>query len=402
MKTQIITEDIEQAAAVIRSGGLVAVPTETVYGLAGNGLNADAVAQIYNVKGRPAIKPLSLMVPDETAMDRYCLQVPAQARKLAEKFWPGPLTIILEAKDFIPEIVLAGGTTVGLRCPDHPLTLALLRACDVPLAAPSANPSGEASPKDAETVQAYFDGRIEAIIDGGPCGIGKESTILDMTAAPYKVLRQGALPANEIADCLADDLILVGVTGGSGAGKTTALKTWEALGALVIDCDAVYHALIAENADMLGEIEEAFPGVSVDGRLDRKRLGSRVFSDSAALQKLNRITHKFVLARVQELLRDYAMQGGRCAVLDAIELFSSGMASRCNTTIAVVAEREKRIERIMARDKISRAYAEARIDAQYSDAYFRDHCTYVLQNNADPDQFQSNCRQLFKEIIKNG
>ena len=126
MKTEIITNDIKRAAEIIAQGGLVAVPTETVYGLAGNGLNEAAVNNIYEVKGRPTVKPLSLMVPDASAMELYCVDVPEQARLLAKKYWPGPLTIVLNAKDNIPSIVLAGGTTVGLRCPDHPFTLKLL------------------------------------------------------------------------------------------------------------------------------------------------------------------------------------------------------------------------------------------------------------------------------------
>ena len=125
MKTEIITNEIERAAEIIRQGGLVAVPTETVYGLAGNGLDEQAVSEIYRVKGRPEVKPLSLMVHDSSALDAYCQDVPAGAYALAKRFWPGPLTIVLKAKDIVPEIVRAGGDTVGLRCPDHPATLAL-------------------------------------------------------------------------------------------------------------------------------------------------------------------------------------------------------------------------------------------------------------------------------------
>ena len=204
MKTEIITNEIAKAAEIIKNGGLVAVPTETVYGLACNGLDEKAVGEIYRVKGRPDIKPLSLMVHDSGALDAYCEDVPAGAYALAKRFWPGPLTIVLKAKNHIPSIVLAGGDTVGLRCPDHPLTLALLKECGLPLAAPSANPSGAESPKTAETVLEYFSSKIDAVIDGGPCGIGLESTIIDMTSAPYKILRQGALPAEEIAETLAE------------------------------------------------------------------------------------------------------------------------------------------------------------------------------------------------------
>ena len=135
MKTQVFSGTAKGAAEIIKDGGLVAVPTETVYGLAGSGLNEQAVGMIYEVKGRPAIKPLSLMVHGSEAMDALCLDVPEQARTLAACFWPGPLTIVLKAKPEIPSIVLAGGSTVGLRCPDHPLTLELLRDCGLPLAA---------------------------------------------------------------------------------------------------------------------------------------------------------------------------------------------------------------------------------------------------------------------------
>ena len=189
MKTQRITTEIAQAADAIRAGQLVAGPTETVYGLAGNGLDPKAVVQIYEVKGRPSVKPLSLMVHDASAMAHYCAPVPQAAYMLAEAFWPGPLTIVLRAKACVPEIVRAGGQTVGLRCPDHPATLALIEAAQLPLAAPSANPSGAPSPKTADDVLAYFDGQIAAVIDGGPCGIGRESTLVDLSCTPYRILR---------------------------------------------------------------------------------------------------------------------------------------------------------------------------------------------------------------------
>ena len=138
--TKLITENISAAADIIKSGGLVAVPTETVYGLAGNGLDVAAVERIYEVKGRPAVKPLALMVPGKGAMELYCENIPEAAFALADRFWPGPLTIVLKAKDIVPDIVRAGGETVGLRCPDHPMTLELLEKSGLPFAAPSANP----------------------------------------------------------------------------------------------------------------------------------------------------------------------------------------------------------------------------------------------------------------------
>ena len=304
MDTRLITTDISAAAEIIRGGGLVAVPTETVYGLAGNGLDERAVREIYEVKGRPAVKPLSLMVPDESAMEKYCDDVPPQAHRLADKFWPGPLTIVLKAKDAVPRLVRAGGATVGLRCPDHPLTLEVLRLAGVPFAAPSANPSGAESPKTAAKVMEYFEGKIPAVIDGGECGIGRESTLIDMSAAPYRILRAGALDADTIADALAEGIRVVGITGGTGSGKTTALDVLRGFGALVIDCDALYHELLRGSADMIAEIDKYFPGAVVDGAVDTKSLGAVVFTDEEALRDLNLITHKYINLEISRRLRE--------------------------------------------------------------------------------------------------
>ena len=398
METRRIIENIENAAQMIRAGGLVAVPTETVYGLAGNGLNETAVREIYEVKGRPAVKPLSLMVPDESAMERYCENVPPQAHALAKRFWPGPLTIVLKAKAEIPSIVLAGGKTVGLRCPDHPLTLKLLKSCGLPLAAPSANPSGEPSPKTAQQVLEYFDGKIDAVIDGGPCGIGRESTLIDMSSTPYQILREAALSEESIAQALAEDLTLIGITGGSGCGKTTALRELEAFGALVLDCDAIYHELLESDDALLAELESAFPGTVRDGVLDRRALGRIVFADPEKLALLNRISHRYVKDEVDRRLRTFAMQGGSVAAVDAVELISAGLGERCAALVGILSDAEKRAARIMARDGIGREAALSRIKAQKPDSYYQTRCTHILFNNADREQFASDCRQLFKEI----
>ncbi len=402
MRTLRITDNMEQAAALIRAGGLVAVPTETVYGLAGNGLDPGAVEKIYEVKGRPARKPLSLMVPDESAMERYCDEVPRQAHILARRFWPGPLTVILKAKESIPPVVTAGGCTLGLRCPDHPLTHSLLEACALPLAAPSANPSGAPSPKNADAVLEYFDGKIDAVIDGGPCGIGIESTIVDMSAVPYRILRRGALGEKEIADALADGLCLIGITGGSGCGKTTALEALREMGALFLDCDKIYHELLEHDQNMLSALREAFPDAFSDKGLDRKELGRIVFANGEKLRQLNAITHSCVIRAVEERLRLFAMEGGSVAAIDAVELHSAGLGEKCRATVAVLSDRESRIARIMARDRISRGEAEARLGAQKPDDYYLRSCSHVLFNNADRDSFLEKCRQLFKEIIQNG
>ena len=206
MKTIIISNnDLSYAVETLLSGGLVGVPTETVYGLAGNGLDASAVSRIYEVKGRPDVKPLSLLVPNLEVAASVCAGITKSARLLAEAFWPGPLTIVLPKHDSVPYIVTAGGNTVGVRCPDHPLTLELLRSAGIPAAAPSANISDMPSPKSVEDVLHYFDGKINCIIDGGICKLGVESTIVSLTTEPYKILRQGALPEEEIRSVLGLD-----------------------------------------------------------------------------------------------------------------------------------------------------------------------------------------------------
>lgn len=402
MKTKIFKNAAQEAADMIKNGALCAVPTETVYGLAGNGLDEQAVKKIYEVKGRPAIKPLSLMVHGADEMEKYCLDVPKAAKVLAEKFWPGPLTIVLKAKDFIPSIVLAGGTTVGLRCPQHPITLELLERAGCPFAAPSANPSGSESPKTAEKVLQYFDGKIEAVIDGGECGIGTESTIIDMTETPYRILRKGALSEEEIADALVADMKLIGITGGTGCGKSTALNVLGEMGALIIDGDRVYHELLKTSTEMLDEINDRFPGTVKDGVLDRRALGAIVFSDEDALLDLNRITHAYVDRESLRRMRQHAMNGGTAAALDAIELLTCETGKLCKIKLAVTAPVETRAKRIMARDGIDMERAMLRIKAQKPDSYFTDNCTYTLVNDAGQDDFRVKCEKFFKEILENG
>ncbi len=202
-----LTTCISSVAETLRRGGLAAVPTETVYGLAADGRNAAAVRKLYEVKGRPPRKPVSLLVPGLDACAELCEEMPAAAVKLAEAFWPGPLTIVVRKSAAVPGIVTAGGDTVGLRCPLHPLTLELLRAFGGPLAAPSANLSGEPSPKSAPEVLEALGGKIPFILDGGPCAVGIESTIVELTGPVPRILRRGGLEPEEIANVLGTEVI---------------------------------------------------------------------------------------------------------------------------------------------------------------------------------------------------
>lgn len=206
MHTEVVAIDpshpdpavVKRAAEILCAGGLVAFPTETVYGLGANALDPAAVRRIFAAKGRPATNPLIVHVWDEEAARTVVTSWPPYAHRLAASFWPGPLSLVLPKSDRIPPEVTAGGPTVALRVPAHPVALALLRACRLPLAAPSANRSTELSPSRAEHVLRGLQGRVEMILDAGPTSGGLESTVLDLTVAPPRLLRPGLVTPAEI------------------------------------------------------------------------------------------------------------------------------------------------------------------------------------------------------------
>ena len=186
--------------------------------------------------------------------------------------------------------------------------------------------------------------------------------------------------------------MIFGITGGTGCGKTTALKAIESLGGVVLDCDAIYHQLLKNDPSLLAAIEARFPGVVEKGQLQRKKLGAIVFADPQALLDLNAITHAAIKAEVERRLET----APALAAIDAIELFDSGLADLCHTTVAITAPLEDRVQRLMARDGISEEYARARISAQKSEGWFREHCDAVLENNGDKDAFATKCVDFFR------
>ena len=529
-----IEDKISAAAKILREGGLVGIPTETVYGLAANGLDETAVKRIFEAKGRPQDNPLILTIPGQQWLPRYCKDIPPLAYVLARKFWPGPLTMILKCRtDVVPSIITAGLDTVAMRCPNHPVTLAIIREAGIPVAAPSANTSGRPSCTTAQDVLEDMDGKIEGVVDGGPFTVGVESTILDLTCDPPRLLRPGGLPlealeqligpiavdkavvsplqegeqpkapgmkyrhyapkapvtvftgapeasAREIArrvgpttgvicfdefahlfpqqevhtlgpsnDKLAQaqrvfdalrtfdnsdvseilaqcpdsrglglavgnrlkkaagfhivesdsQRIVLGLTGGTGAGKTSALNAIRELGGEIIDCDAVYHEMLDHDQELRNTINATFPGVfGPDGKLNRQKLGQEVFAKKERLDKLNAIVFRFLIPELER--RMDSIPDGLYAI-DAINLIESGLDRLCDRTIAVTAPTELRVRRIMARDNITEQYARLRISAQKPDEFYRGKCDLELNNAADtPEKFQREAKKFFERLVE--
>jgi dephospho-CoA kinase len=187
--------------------------------------------------------------------------------------------------------------------------------------------------------------------------------------------------------------MIIGITGGTGCGKTTLLNLIRENGGLVLDCDAIYHQLLKTDTSLLNAIEGRFPGTVAHGELQRKNLGAIVFADPHALEDLNAITHSAIRQAVEDRLIP-----GKNAAIDAIALFESGMAELCDVTVAVTAPGEQRISRLMARDGITEAYAISRIQAQPTEEYFRNNCGYVLENDGDGAQFRHKCLAFFRQL----
>lgn len=217
MKTEILSAIDENAAKIaaeyIKQGELVAIPTETVYGLGANGLDENAVAKIFAAKGRPQDNPLILHVAETQDMEKFCHSIPQSAYALAEAFWPGPLTMVLPARPIVPRCTTAGLPTVAVRCPDCAVTRSIIRLAGVPIAAPSANLSGKPSTTTAQHVYDDHAGKLPLIVDGGSCRVGVESTIVDLTEDRPRLLRPGGITLEQLEAILGPVTVDKAVTG---------------------------------------------------------------------------------------------------------------------------------------------------------------------------------------------
>jgi len=387
-------ETIRAAAMVINSGGAVIIPTETVYGLAADAFNAHAVRRLYEIKNRPAEKRISLIVAEAAQFSGVARDVPDDAYRLAEAFMPGPLTLILNAK---ANADAGGSSTIGVRIPDHAAALELLKSIGRPLACTSANRSAQPSPVTFAEAVSNVGAECGAAIDGGDCKVKLDSTVRDMTREPYTILRSGSVTKRAIESLLGKPVLgrsIFGLTGVTGAGKSTALKALKSLGFDIIDCDAVYRELCVTSNEMLSELAERFPGTVTCGAINRKELSRIVFGDKNKLSALNHITHKYVR---REVLHRISSSSSNIAI-EAIGLPDGDLKLLCDYIFALSAPRELRIARISARDGLTRDQAAARVDAQRDDAYFASNADFVIEGDFEsPVDFEKYCMEIFRK-----
>ena len=531
MKTKILSpdsyEDMQIAGEMIRSGGLVAIPTETVYGLAANALDPEAVKNIYVVKGRPSDNPLIVHINRFEDMKPLVKEIPKAARKLAAAFWPGPLTIILPKTDIIPDATSGGLSTVAIRFPSHPVARAIIAAAKCPLAAPSANLSGKPSPTEFRYVFDDLYGKVEAIVDGGDCEVGVESTVITLATPIPKVLRPGGITVEQLREVLGevevDDAVInklkdnetaaspgmkykhyspsaditiadvsleeyvelvnsdpeasalyfegeegllqkewvtfgkeydgesqaqrlfaalneldekgmkkvyarcpkrrdvglavynrlirsagfnvirpevtvMGLTGPTGAGKSTVAQEFIRHGAAVVDCDQLSRSSKVYDEYCIAELQASFGGdIAPKGVLDRRELARRAFSSPEGKATLERIVFPYIMAAIRAEIAEYKAQGKKLILLDAPTLFEAKADVLCSKILVVSAPELIRLDRIVKRDGISTKDALLRIKAQMSGSEFRRRADFVIDNAGEKDI----ARQV-REILDSG
>lgn len=523
MNTKLLStsqQDIETAGTILKNGGLVAFPTETVYGLGADALNEQAVRSIYKAKGRPSDNPLIVHIAKKEDIVPLVETVTPQAQAVMDAFFPAPLTIILKKSSLIPDVTSGGLDTVAVRMPQNEVARAVIAAAGCPIAAPSANTSGLPSPTKAKYVIDDMMGKIDAIIDGGDCAYGLESTVITLATEVPTILRPGAVTkemleqvlgkvavadavlhemkqgetaaspgmkykhyapkarvmlvnadkaayerfvnrrpdafalcfdgdditvphvtygkenddlsqARELFDALRrlDEMgaakvyarmphtdgvgmavynrliraaaftvidlkkpFVLGVTGQTGAGKGYVCELLAQQGFQIIDADFYARQVTAPDSPLLPQLQQAFGEDIVQGGvLDRKKLASRAFVSREKTDALNALLHPAIMELCRKAANGYT-------VLDAPQLFEAGGEQDCYKVIAVTAPEDIRLERIIARDNLTKERALTRIHAQHGEKYYTDRCDYVIINDGQSNLINQ-VKNMMEEIL---
>ena len=527
--------DIKKAGEILKGGGLLAIPTETVYGLAADALNEEAVARIFLAKGRPSDNPLIVHIAELTDLAPLVREIPDEAIRLAQRFWPGPLTMVLPKSDLVSDTVSGGLPTVAVRLPANETARAVIRAAGRPLAAPSANSSGCPSPTKYTHVQEDLWGKIDAVVKGGECTVGVESTVVSLLPGDLpRLLRPGGITLAQLesaigkvavdpavlnqlpgggaaaspgmkykhyapkaqvwivdaspaeyekylnqeihgtagcfALCFDEDIphihvpavsygtrydsqqqasrvfdalreldhlgakqvfaripskngvglavynrlirsadfglinpyghYVIGLTGQSGAGKTTVGATLKALGCGFVDCDAITRSPKVYDADCLKELQEAFGhDIIEEGALNRRMLATRAFATAEGRRRLNAITHPRIIRHVCAAIRAELNHGFRLVVVDAPTLFESGLDAACARILAVTASAETRLTRILQRDGITEEEAAIRFAAQQPDSFYLQRADHIVDGEGGYDLIKR-LRPIVEGLLK--
>ena len=532
METKVLRpereEDIEYAGELLRNGKLCVIPTETVYGLAANALDSNAVENIFKVKGRPSDNPLIVHISSQEEIKALVKEVPEKAQLLMDAFWPGPLTIILPKTEIVPYITTGKLETVAVRLPENEVARAVIKAAGVPLAAPSANISGEPSPTEFKYVYEDLKGSVPAIIDGGDCSVGVESTVITLATEKPRLLRPGGITPEMlesvigeieidkavtekmqkgakvsspgmkykhyspdcsiiIADVSFDEYVklvnesdcdgalcfegeekflnkksvsfgkcydgesqahrlfsalkeldemglkkvyarcpqkkgvglavynrlirsagytfhrekirIIGLTGTTGSGKSTVSGMLKEFGFSIIDCDKLTKSGIYEG-ETLVKLSEAFGKDILDenGCLLRQKLAEVAFLNKENTEKLNSITHPVIMIKILSEIEKRKEEGAKFIVLDAPTLFKAQCDKLCCKIISVISSKEKRLERIITRDNITKELAQKRINAQKEDSFYTDRSDYVIINEGEINELYVSVGKIVADI----